>query len=126
MNGTTEILDYIKSWGGSPYVSGDSWNPDDFNITKIFDLEPKHAVRLFLNQIVEKCENPQNSSMEILCVKSYGREILSNDQFNDIIDMLKQIERNLRKYDHRSKEREKAAKLVQSFTELRVMLSSRF
>lgn len=35
-NATKEILEYLVSLGGSPFVSGSSWNSSNFNFTKIF------------------------------------------------------------------------------------------
>ena len=39
-NGRTEIIEYLKSLGGSPLLNGDSWDPTKFDVAKIIQQEP--------------------------------------------------------------------------------------
>jgi hypothetical protein len=48
-SGKKEIIDYLKSLGGSPYLSGDAWDPANFNISKIIEIEPYYGVLLLLD-----------------------------------------------------------------------------
>lgn len=48
-NGKNEIIDYLKSLGGSPYLNGDSWDPTKFNISRIIEIEPYYGVLLLLD-----------------------------------------------------------------------------
>lgn len=48
-NGRKEIIEYLKSLGGSPFLNGDSWDPSEFNVSKILQLEPYHGVLLLPN-----------------------------------------------------------------------------
>lgn len=43
-NGKNEIVDYLKSLGGSPLLNGDSWDPTKFNLSKVLETEPYYGV----------------------------------------------------------------------------------
>lgn len=57
----------------------------------------------------------------ILCFHTFlYDETLSEDSLKDKIDMLKQLEQNMRIYDHRNNNKEKAAQMFQNFWKIRV------
>lgn len=39
-NGRMEIVQYLQSLGGSPFLNGPSWDPSKFNLSKVLQLEP--------------------------------------------------------------------------------------
>lgn len=43
------MVDYLKSLGGSPYLNGDSWDPEKFNLSRIIELEPAFGVLFLLD-----------------------------------------------------------------------------
>lgn len=48
-NGKKEIVDYLKSLGGSPYLSGADWDPEKFNISRILQSEPYFGTLILLD-----------------------------------------------------------------------------
>lgn len=48
-NGKKEIIDYLQSLGGSPFLSGDAWDPSKFNVSKVLQLEPYLGVLTLLD-----------------------------------------------------------------------------
>lgn len=122
--------DYLKSLGGSPFISGDSWKPHIFHITKLFDAEADHAMSLFFDHKLQKCQHPDNSTAEILCFK---HDISWNDTslsaFNDTVDMLIEMARNIQgqkpidEIESMTSKAKKAAAVVQQFYRLKVFCS---
>lgn len=122
------MYDYLKSLGGSPFISGNSWNEKAFNLAKIFYAEPDHAINLFLDHKLHKCQHPENQTAEILCFKY---EISWNDTsqtaLSDTVEMLIEMYRNVQGQNLYSYEIEaftvraaKAAAVVQEFYNLKV------
>lgn len=49
-SGKKEIIEYLKSIGGaSPILNGDSWDPSQFNLSKIVQHEPYYGVLYLLD-----------------------------------------------------------------------------
>lgn len=48
-NGRREIIDRLKSLGGSPYLDGDAWDPSKFNVSRIIEEEPFFGLSLLLD-----------------------------------------------------------------------------
>lgn len=57
--------------GGSPFISGTSWNETGFNVSKIFLFEARHSTLLFLDHVVSRCDHPDDESKEILCFRQF-------------------------------------------------------
>lgn len=43
------MIEYLKSLGGSPYLNGDSWDPEKFNLSRIIELEPRLGTKFLLD-----------------------------------------------------------------------------
>lgn len=43
------MIDHLKSLGGSPYLNGDSWDPEKFNLSRIIELEPRFGTLFLLD-----------------------------------------------------------------------------
>ena len=48
-NDRKEIINYLQSLGGSPILNGDSWDPSQFNLSKIIEHEPFYGVLSLLD-----------------------------------------------------------------------------
>lgn len=46
--GRREIIDYLKSLGGSPFLNRESWDSSKFNLSRIFDVEPALSIHILL------------------------------------------------------------------------------
>lgn len=57
-NGKKEIIDYLKSLGGSPYLNGESWDATKFNISKVLQQEPYYGVLTLLDNEFKSWSNP--------------------------------------------------------------------
>lgn len=64
-NGKMEIIEYLKSLGGSPFLNGDSWDPLKFNISKVLQNEPYYGVLTLLDNEFKAWSNPGNKSQLI-------------------------------------------------------------
>lgn len=118
---------YLKSLGGSSFISGSFWNSNSFNLNKIFDAEPDHAINLFLDHKLQKCQHPDGSKAEVLCFKY---DVSWNDTslavFNDNVNMLIEMERNIQpglnfnQIERLMARAKKAATVVHEFYKLKV------
>ena len=89
-NGTLEILHYLRTLGGAPFINS-SWNESSFNVKDLFNKATKAAIYIFLNQQIAKCPHPHNKSQEIVCVKYYNPWDQSVRDKDDFIEMLKEL-----------------------------------
>ncbi|CAO1416949.1 unnamed protein product [Diamesa tonsa] len=87
-NGSVEILQHVKSYGGAPFLDS-SWDENAFNIKELFNKEPFNAVYFFLNQTIELCTHPQNQSREIVCLRKSTLKKFNGIEINDSIQMFK-------------------------------------
>lgn len=74
MNGKNEMIEYLRSLGGSPYLDGDSWNPDNFNISKVLELEPYYGALFLLDYEFKTWDNPESQSDDDTRVVSLVKE----------------------------------------------------
>ncbi|CAO1378159.1 unnamed protein product [Diamesa hyperborea] len=88
MNGSVEILQHVKSYGGAPFLDS-SWDENNFNIKELFDKEPFNAVYFFLNQWIGLCAHPKNKSREIVCLRNSTLIRIHSIGVDDIIQMYK-------------------------------------
>lgn len=47
--GKGDIIDHLKSLGGSPFLNGASWDPSKFNVSKIIEQEPYFGTLFLLD-----------------------------------------------------------------------------
>lgn len=58
INGLKDTISYLKSLGGSPFISGDSWDPSQFDIKNVFIKNPAAALYILLNYKFESYKFP--------------------------------------------------------------------
>lgn len=61
-NGKEEIIGYLKSLGGSPYLDGDSWNPANFNVSRVLEMEPYYGILFLLDYEFKNWDNPDREN----------------------------------------------------------------
>ncbi|CAO1378234.1 unnamed protein product [Diamesa hyperborea] len=86
VNGTAEMLQYVMSYGGAPFLVS-SWDENNFNIKELFEKESYDAGRYFLNQYIGLCEHPKNKSQGIVCLRTSNPITIQN--VDDSIQMFK-------------------------------------
>ncbi|CAO1329984.1 unnamed protein product [Diamesa hyperborea] len=88
VNGTAEMLQYVKSYGGAPFIDS-SWDENNFNIKELFEKESFDAVDYFLNHKIELCEHSKNKFQEIVCFRTSTVNRIQSIEIDDIIQMYK-------------------------------------
>lgn len=90
MNGNSEILQHIETFGGAPFLNS-SWDERNFNVEMLFEKEIYEAVYLFLNHYISRCPHPDNKSQEIICLKNLNQTRFDGVQIYDVILMYKEL-----------------------------------
>lgn len=57
------MISHLKSIGGSPFISGDSWDPSKFNLADIFLADPSSALYILLNYKFEGFKLPLSNEL---------------------------------------------------------------
>lgn len=63
-----ELVDYLRTLGSSPIISGSSWDSNDFSLERIFAHQPKIALKAFLNREVQLCDD-LDGLRKIVCLQ---------------------------------------------------------
>lgn len=116
-----EIIEYLKSLGGSPYLNGDSWDPNNFNISKVLQQEPYYGVLTLLDNEFKSWSNPEgwNKSHSIPSLVKEGiyyYEDPANLNYDHYKDML--IEMNELHLENQAVREEKEAEIVKAVDRL--------
>lgn len=88
----TEMSDYLKTLGSSPFLSGTSWEPERFSLQSVFEREPKLALKVFFNRELKMCSDPKNPSHKLVCFRDFGYEIFGLHNYKKFLDEIFDIE----------------------------------
>ena len=90
MKGSVEIIQYIKSMGGAPFLDS-SWDEKNFHVEDLFAEETLRSLNYFLNHWIEQCPHPKNKTQEIVCLRYSIPYNVSNVDIADVIRVFKEL-----------------------------------
>ncbi|CAO1412737.1 unnamed protein product [Diamesa tonsa] len=90
VNGTAEVLNYVKSFGGAPFLDY-LWDEDSFNVEELFEKNVEAACYEFLNQWVQQCPHPEDNSRTIICLKTKKTDLSYGVVIDQLVQMFKQL-----------------------------------
>lgn len=122
--GTTRILAHLSSLGGSPFLNRSStWNSLQFNLSKLFDVEPIDATSLFFDHKL-RCEDQSDPPKEVLCLKFDFSWVNTASSGLDMVELLLDLNESYLIDETRKNNLlihiDKAVKRVRIFNDLKV------
>lgn len=78
-----DLIDYLKTLGSSPLISGAAWDSNNFALERIFANQPKMALKAFLNREVQLCDD-FDGSRKIVCLREVP-PINKNRRYHEIM-----------------------------------------
>lgn len=118
------MIEHLKSLGGSPFISGSSWNSSNYSLKKLFNEEPFHATVLLLNHELQPCLVKSDDSDKIMPCFLFRlyRDTFDRGGLNDTVDMLVKLRQSIPSSEKKKLifEAQRAAQLRIEFYKLKV------
>lgn len=89
-DGPNDVIKFLNEAGGSPLTDA-SWDESLYNVSTLFNNPQLSTTELFLNHELSRCNDPRNSSTQVLCFKHKNDSSYTDLLKNDILQMLKSL-----------------------------------